>query len=342
MQRHFWLARRTKEPCLKSDRMQLVTRAAKQGSVLEDVRFEVFKAVTMKNSVFSDVTPCGSCNNRSFGGTYRLLHQGDRNRWTRRSVFGFTFQNVPISFRIWQKIAYSYSFLRLSRCEYYCSLCLASNTLYHFGLGQVIVLVETDIQLHMGYGDLHCLCCSLAIINTNVSHKVWEIWLCFCNMRKVSPQANQLKHKQSNFSPSFLTLPLQSRLYFSLPTQKVYLAIRMHTSLANGHVTAVTLGNEWSTDIRTSRTRKPTGYTSCCSPQNWGHSDRTAGSSNNYIVPRRVAGPCAQKEFVLRCQNCYGNSRRKKIFLGNFSNVGRVRFCSEEWRLPGCYAVWLL
>jgi hypothetical protein len=33
------------------------------------VRFEVFKAVTMKNSVFWDVTPRGSCNNRRFGGT---------------------------------------------------------------------------------------------------------------------------------------------------------------------------------------------------------------------------------------------------------------------------------
>jgi hypothetical protein len=33
------------------------------------VRFEVFTAVTMKNGVFLDVTPCGSCKNRRFGGT---------------------------------------------------------------------------------------------------------------------------------------------------------------------------------------------------------------------------------------------------------------------------------
>jgi hypothetical protein len=33
------------------------------------VRFEVFTAVSMKNGVFSDVTPCGSCKNRRFGGT---------------------------------------------------------------------------------------------------------------------------------------------------------------------------------------------------------------------------------------------------------------------------------
>jgi hypothetical protein len=33
------------------------------------VRFVGFTAVTMKNDVFWDVTPCGSCKNRRFGGT---------------------------------------------------------------------------------------------------------------------------------------------------------------------------------------------------------------------------------------------------------------------------------
>jgi hypothetical protein len=33
------------------------------------VSFEVFTAVTMENEVFWDVTPCGSCKNRLFGGT---------------------------------------------------------------------------------------------------------------------------------------------------------------------------------------------------------------------------------------------------------------------------------
>jgi hypothetical protein len=33
------------------------------------VRFEVFTAVTMKNGVFWDVTPFGSCKNRRMGGT---------------------------------------------------------------------------------------------------------------------------------------------------------------------------------------------------------------------------------------------------------------------------------
>jgi hypothetical protein len=45
-----------------------------------DVRFVVFMAMTMKDGVFWDVTPCGSCKNQRFGGTYRLHHQGDKNR----------------------------------------------------------------------------------------------------------------------------------------------------------------------------------------------------------------------------------------------------------------------
>jgi hypothetical protein len=32
---------------------------------------------TMKNVVFWDVEPCGSCRNRRFGGTYRLHRQGE-------------------------------------------------------------------------------------------------------------------------------------------------------------------------------------------------------------------------------------------------------------------------
>jgi hypothetical protein len=34
----------------------------------------------LKNGVFWVVTPCGSCKNRRFGGTWRLLHQGDKNQ----------------------------------------------------------------------------------------------------------------------------------------------------------------------------------------------------------------------------------------------------------------------
>jgi hypothetical protein len=33
----------------------------------------------VKNAVFWDITPCGSCKIRRFGGTYRLHCQGDKN-----------------------------------------------------------------------------------------------------------------------------------------------------------------------------------------------------------------------------------------------------------------------
>jgi hypothetical protein len=39
----------------------------------------------MKNAVFWDVTPSGSCNNRRFGGMYRRHHQDDRNRRARNN-----------------------------------------------------------------------------------------------------------------------------------------------------------------------------------------------------------------------------------------------------------------
>jgi hypothetical protein len=43
------------------------------------VRFEVFTAMTMKNTVFWDVAPCRYFVNRRFGGTYRLHLQGRSN-----------------------------------------------------------------------------------------------------------------------------------------------------------------------------------------------------------------------------------------------------------------------
>jgi hypothetical protein len=39
-----------------------------------------------KFTVFWDVTPCDSCKKRRFGGTLRLHHQGDKNRWTSNNV----------------------------------------------------------------------------------------------------------------------------------------------------------------------------------------------------------------------------------------------------------------
>jgi hypothetical protein len=40
--------------------------------------FEVFTAMTVKNAVFWDVTPCGSCKNERFGGNYHFYHQGKK------------------------------------------------------------------------------------------------------------------------------------------------------------------------------------------------------------------------------------------------------------------------
>jgi hypothetical protein len=47
---------------------------------LNYVRFEGFTAVTMKNAVFWDVTPCRFCMNWRFGGTYRLQLQDRKIR----------------------------------------------------------------------------------------------------------------------------------------------------------------------------------------------------------------------------------------------------------------------
>jgi hypothetical protein len=51
----------------------------------------------MKNCVLCDVSPCGSCKKRRFGGTKRLLHQGDKNRWTRNNAADATGRVVPSS-----------------------------------------------------------------------------------------------------------------------------------------------------------------------------------------------------------------------------------------------------
>jgi hypothetical protein len=50
------------------------------------LRFEVFTAVTRKNAVFCDVTPCGCCKDRRLGGSYRLHHKSDKNEGARSNV----------------------------------------------------------------------------------------------------------------------------------------------------------------------------------------------------------------------------------------------------------------
>jgi hypothetical protein len=46
----------------------------------------------MKNGVFWDVTPCGSCKNRSLGGTWR---QGPPKRRFLQEPHGVTSQKIP-------------------------------------------------------------------------------------------------------------------------------------------------------------------------------------------------------------------------------------------------------
>jgi hypothetical protein len=59
------------DACLSPDISQLLGWHCTEHKVWEN------GSVTMKNAVFWDVTPCGSCENRRFGGTYCLRHQGD-------------------------------------------------------------------------------------------------------------------------------------------------------------------------------------------------------------------------------------------------------------------------
>jgi hypothetical protein len=47
------------------------------------VRFEVFTAVAMKNTVLWNVMQSGSCKNRRFKGMWCLHQQGDKNRHAR-------------------------------------------------------------------------------------------------------------------------------------------------------------------------------------------------------------------------------------------------------------------
>jgi hypothetical protein len=42
--------------------------------------------VTLKTAVVWNVKPCGSCNNRHFGETYRFHHQDDKNPRTRKML----------------------------------------------------------------------------------------------------------------------------------------------------------------------------------------------------------------------------------------------------------------
>jgi hypothetical protein len=55
------------------------------GGAANDADLIVTKA-HVKNGVFWDVEPCGSCKNRRFGGSQRLYHEGDKKHWARNNV----------------------------------------------------------------------------------------------------------------------------------------------------------------------------------------------------------------------------------------------------------------
>jgi hypothetical protein len=62
--------------------------------LIAHARFEIFMAVTTKNAIFWDVTPCDSCKNWCFRGLYNLHHQGGKNQWTRNNISSNYLQKV--------------------------------------------------------------------------------------------------------------------------------------------------------------------------------------------------------------------------------------------------------
>jgi hypothetical protein len=71
--------------CSPKRRFELELHGTKSQKASMTSRFLLVKSVLrttswLKNGVFWEITPCGSCKNRRFGGTQRLHRQGDKNR----------------------------------------------------------------------------------------------------------------------------------------------------------------------------------------------------------------------------------------------------------------------
>jgi hypothetical protein len=49
-------------------------------AIFKKVILEIFTAVTVKNVIFWEVTHCGFCKNKSFGGTYCFHNQNEKNQ----------------------------------------------------------------------------------------------------------------------------------------------------------------------------------------------------------------------------------------------------------------------
>jgi hypothetical protein len=52
----------------------------KQRETGQSIRAPTVNSISVKNCVFWDITPCGSCKNRRFGGAYGFLHQDGKNQ----------------------------------------------------------------------------------------------------------------------------------------------------------------------------------------------------------------------------------------------------------------------
>jgi hypothetical protein len=65
---------------VNKEQNRYIANISKRDNSLYTLRSEVFTAVTMKNSVFWDVKPCGPCKTQCFGWTFRLHLTEDNNR----------------------------------------------------------------------------------------------------------------------------------------------------------------------------------------------------------------------------------------------------------------------
>jgi hypothetical protein len=56
------------------------TSKESNGNLHYNFKYKLRNYLNIKNAVFWDVIPCGSCKKWRFGGMYRLHHQSDKNR----------------------------------------------------------------------------------------------------------------------------------------------------------------------------------------------------------------------------------------------------------------------
>jgi hypothetical protein len=72
----------------------------------------------VKNVDLWDVSPCGSCRNRCFRGTYRLYLQGENNQRNKNTLAISTMQRIPlVSTRTTRRHIPEGDILHSHRCE---------------------------------------------------------------------------------------------------------------------------------------------------------------------------------------------------------------------------------